>query len=81
MGTAVTFLILWIIHLIGVALIQDTFNDMAEDNVGGGNTPVPAQNSPAATATQIEQPTQPSAPPQTQGSAQNVDNNHQNLVQ
>lgn len=28
MSTAVTFLILWVIHLIGVALVQDTFNDM-----------------------------------------------------
>jgi hypothetical protein len=30
MSTAVTFLVLWIIHLIGVALVQDAFNDMAE---------------------------------------------------
>jgi hypothetical protein len=37
MGTAVTFLILWLIHLIGVALIQDTFNDMGE--VSGGYNP------------------------------------------
>jgi hypothetical protein len=28
MTTAVTFLVLWLIHLIGVALIQDAFNDM-----------------------------------------------------
>jgi hypothetical protein len=27
MSTAVTFLILWLIHLIGVALVQDAFND------------------------------------------------------
>jgi len=27
MSTAVTFLILWLIHLIGVALIQDAIND------------------------------------------------------
>jgi NADH:ubiquinone oxidoreductase subunit 5 (subunit L)/multisubunit Na+/H+ antiporter MnhA subunit len=28
MSTAVTFLILWLIHLIGVALVQDAFNEM-----------------------------------------------------
>ncbi len=28
MTTAVTFLVLWVIHLIGVALVQDAFNDM-----------------------------------------------------
>jgi uncharacterized membrane protein YjgN (DUF898 family) len=30
MSTAMSFLILWLIHLIGVALIQDTFNDMQD---------------------------------------------------
>jgi hypothetical protein len=35
MSTAVTFLILYLVHLIGVALIQDTFNDM----IDGGATP------------------------------------------
>jgi uncharacterized membrane protein len=28
MSTAISFLILWLIHLLGVALIQDVFNDM-----------------------------------------------------
>lgn len=42
MSTAVTFLILWLIHLIGVALIQDTFNEMGEAGaVGFGTVPGP----------------------------------------
>lgn len=49
MSTAVTFLILWLVHLIGVALIQDTFNETddvspAAPNPSGPTTPtVPIQ--------------------------------------
>lgn len=38
MSTAVTFLILWLLHLIGVALVQDAFNDMQ----GGPGSPATA---------------------------------------
>ena len=34
MTTGVTFILLWLVHLIGVALVQDAFNDMTE----AGNT-------------------------------------------
>ncbi|MEI9914335.1 MAG: DUF4234 domain-containing protein [Candidatus Saccharibacteria bacterium] len=40
MSTAVTFLILYLIHLIGVALIQDTFNDMIDGTTVGAPQPV-----------------------------------------
>src|SRR5665213_513571 len=39
MSTAVTFLILYLIHLIGVALIQDTFNDMMDSPAAAGGMP------------------------------------------
>ena len=64
MSTAVTFLVLWLIHLIGVALIQDTFNDMEDAAAGGGpnfNQPTPgivAVSSPSAVP--------PVAPPSVQ---------------
>jgi len=41
MSTAVSFLILWLIHLIGVALIQDSFNSMTE-GLAGNPQPVMA---------------------------------------
>jgi hypothetical protein len=55
MSTSVTFLVLWIVHLIGVALIQDTFNDMI-DGIPAVGPPVPV-NAVAPSA-----PVQPSQP-------------------
>lgn len=49
MSTAISFLILWLIHLIGVALIQDAFND-TEENGPLPSQPVPAAAAPAAPA-------------------------------
>ena len=42
MSTAVAFLVLWLIHLIGVALIQDAFNDMQDSPRPYNNQPPPA---------------------------------------
>jgi hypothetical protein len=44
MGTGVTFLLLWVLHLIGVAVVQDTFNDMIDSGQVPGTPPpgVPA---------------------------------------
>jgi hypothetical protein len=45
MSTAVSFLVLWLIHLIGVALIQDAFNDVeVGDAAGMGTTGQMPQN-------------------------------------
>jgi hypothetical protein len=41
MSTAVSFVILWLVHLIGVALIQDVFNEMEGESMPTTN-PVPA---------------------------------------
>ena len=49
MSTAISFLILWLIHLIGVALIQDAFNDMVEE-VPPLNKPVPPMSGVMAVA-------------------------------
>lgn len=61
MSTAVTFLILWVIHLIGVALVQDAFNDMSGAGLDN-NGAVPA-NAGAGTqnAGQFQNPTSQTA--------------------
>lgn len=48
MSTAVSFLVLFIIHLIGVALIQDAFNDVAAAPAGGApmNPSMPMNSAP-----------------------------------
>lgn len=45
MSTAVSFLLLWILHLIGVAFIQDAFNDMMDEpsNQTQPSAPTPVQ--------------------------------------
>ncbi len=53
LSTATTFLILWLLHLIGVALVQDTFNDMLTDQAPAAPqqpTPAMAQGQPMAQA-------------------------------
>ncbi|HXE09989.1 MAG TPA: hypothetical protein VN554_01025, partial [Verrucomicrobiae bacterium] len=55
MSTAVSFLILWLIHLIGVALIQDTFNDM-QDGIVAGQPAAPAPNQEHLDFSQAAQP-------------------------
>ena len=53
LSTATTFLILWLLHLIGVALVQDTFNDMLSGSPAPAMAPqqpmpTPAQGQPMA---------------------------------
>ncbi len=60
MNTAVTFLILWLIHLIGVALIQDTFNEM--DQPGSLATPTAGPVSPTGSIANTLQTPGPAAP-------------------
>ncbi|HUD05882.1 MAG TPA: hypothetical protein VMR18_03155 [Candidatus Saccharimonadales bacterium] len=45
MGTGVTFLLLWLLHFIGVAIVQDSFNDMLSSD--GTNSPQPPPVMPA----------------------------------
>lgn len=45
MGTGVTFLLVWALHLIGVAVIQDTFNDMLD----AGTVPGASSANPTST--------------------------------
>lgn len=47
MSTAVSFLLLWILHLIGVAFIQDTFNDMLDEPSNQAQPVMPAQPQPS----------------------------------
>jgi len=55
MSTAISFLILYLIHLIGVALIQDTFNDMEENGI-------PPSQPMAGFTPQAQAPAPPAAP-------------------
>ncbi len=57
MSTGVSFLILWLIHLIGVALIQDAFNDMEASGaaVGQNSPPNNTPNSFAPYASQVDE--------------------------
>lgn len=59
MSTGVTFLLLWLLHLIGVAIVQDTFNDMLESGTVPG---LPTQ--PAVAGPQPMPPAAPQAPMQ-----------------
>lgn len=54
MGTGVTFLLLWLLHFIGVAIVQDTFNDMLSGEGGHTHSHTPmaaASGPPTATPT------------------------------
>lgn len=62
MSTAVSFLLLWIVHLIGIGLIQDVYNDM------GGPVPVKSETSDA----NLQPQPVVSAPPVEQLAAQPV---------
>ncbi len=53
-STALTFILLWILHFIGVAIVQDSFNDMMDNEV-----PVPAM--PSSEPAQMTSPVQPTA--------------------
>lgn len=76
MSTAVTFLVLWLIHLIGVALIQDTFNDMQGAPAIAGvpiQNPQPLMAQPAVTTSYSSPPAQVmtnNMPPQVSQSPQ-----------
>lgn len=80
MSTAVSFLTLWLVHLIGVALIQDAYNDMNGGVPSSTVTPPPSPSTPppsnAPTPSVLGPPTsqtatappaeQPLTPPQTE---------------
>lgn len=74
MNTGVTFLLLWLLHLIGVALVQDAFNDAAEQlqrldqnlhSASPAQYPQPAMAQPYVppAVPYTPQPQQPTAPP------------------
>lgn len=62
MSTGVTFLLLWLLHLLGVAIVQDTFNDMIDAGVTPASAPAfggampPAAPEPPTTEAPSEQP-------------------------
>lgn len=63
-NTAVAFLLLWLLRFIGLAVIQDKFNDMlAADNTGTGLAPDP-QSGPVQSAAP-QAPTEPTPPQPT----------------
>jgi hypothetical protein len=64
MSTAMTFLILYLVHLIGVALIQDTFNGMLDNPAPVGNAMPPVGPTPAFAQPEMQQPLQPTVPQQ-----------------
>jgi TRAP-type C4-dicarboxylate transport system permease large subunit len=57
MSTAVTFLVLWLLHLIGIALIQDAFNDMQD-----GNQPIASMQSNSGQQSTTDGQTPPTSP-------------------
>ena len=64
MGTAVSFLLLWLLHFIGVALVQDAINDTLEAGPSTGAQPIgPSGQDPVAPMGQFPQ-TPPPAPMQ-----------------
>lgn len=62
LNTAITFILLWILRFIGLAIIQDKFNDMAQS---AGQQPVAAGAS--------FSPAQPAAAPEAFGPTQSVE--------
>lgn len=73
LNTAITFILLWLLRFIGIAIIQDKFNDMLAAGTGGtpamagAPSAVPANpvGPPAADAQQISQVPAPDAPTDT----------------
>ncbi len=65
-STGVNFLLLWLVHLIGVAIIQDTFNDMLDAGTAPGVQAAPVAASPSGAAVPQAQPPQQSPPPTNQ---------------
>lgn len=64
MTTAVTFLILWLIHWVGIALVQDAFNDMDGPVLASTQGPTAAPMPPLSTTGQdpVNQSFQQTAP-------------------
>lgn len=66
MSTGITFLLLWLLHLFGVAIVQDTFNDMlATDTNTGGLVPPAEPASPQPWSAPPQSPVEPATPPTT----------------
>jgi hypothetical protein len=76
MSTAVSFLLLWILHIIGVALVQDSINDTLEAGGNPGVQPVgPTNQNPVGSINQlpprpIQAPLQSAASTVTTGSVE-----------
>lgn len=67
LNTAVTFLLLWMLRFIGLAIIQDKFNDMIA--AGNGSATAPASAVPTQTETVSQQPINPTAEQSVQAPA------------
>lgn len=61
MSTAVSFMSLWIVHFIGVALVQDAINDTLEG--GGGHAVPPAPSASSGNPVAYTPPSDPATPP------------------
>jgi len=66
MSTGVSFLLLWLLHLLGVAIIQDTFNDMIDAGSMPAMSGAPTDQM-AASASPNMNPMQPPAPTEQAG--------------
>lgn len=87
MSTAVTFLLLWLVHLIGVLLVQNVFNEMlnapngpslgsSPNNGSGGNTnSLPPNNQNQTPVNNINQPSPLQPPVSVLGGSNNQQNN------
>ncbi|MHB1865338.1 MAG: DUF4234 domain-containing protein [Candidatus Saccharimonadales bacterium] len=73
MSTAVTFLILWLIHLIGVALVQDTFNDMLDQPMAAASAAPGGPMPPFPQAGIAPPPMQPTPPQYSQPAGPTAD--------
>ncbi len=63
LNTGVSFLLLWLLHFIGVIIVQDKFNDMIQAGLASGNVPPTPNPKPAGmTPFQAAQLTQPVIP-------------------
>ncbi len=57
MSTGITFILLWLLHFIGVAIVQDKFNDVNAHVSAPGSTPVTASVGGAPQPGPIPEPT------------------------
>lgn len=78
MSTGVTFLLLWLLHLLGVAIVQDTFNDMI---ASGGNGQGVMPSAPVQPNNPMSNPTTNMVQPMVSTQPVNSPQNPQSIIQ